>query len=159
MLGCTALVAAGVASTGALAAGSGRVPAKDSFSGRLASASGRYQHDGGNVSFALHVAKSGNVRITLSGRSCSHRANCLDLSGTLFGKLTRVPSNPDVGKSFLLSGVGTVKPLGSVSAGGDVHGTGSIVNGHETLRLTLTGSHGKVTVNAHSPLVPGFTSP
>jgi len=67
---------------------------------------------------------------------------------------------PDAGVKLRLTATGAVKPLGRVSVTGTVHGTGFIARGHEFLQLTLTSLHkGVVTVDAHSGLVAGFTTP
>jgi hypothetical protein len=83
----------------------------------------------------------------------------VQLRGTLTGTLTRMSTIPDVGASYALSASGRVKPLGHVSATGQVHGTGFIMRGHETLTVRLSNSRGEVDLQAQSPVVPGFTTP
>jgi hypothetical protein len=158
--GAASLAAA--ATTAALAAGS-RVPAKDSFGGSIASASGAFKKDQGHLWIAVSAGQSSTndrpVTLTLKGRRCRRAVRCVKLIGTLAGTLTGMASIPDGGRSFLLSATGRVKPLGRVSATGQVHGTGFILRGHETMTLRLSNSHGAVQVQAESPAVPGFTSP
>ncbi len=75
------------------------------------------------------------------------------------GTLSATHSLPDVGHSELLRGAGSIQPLGHVSIQGEVHGTGFIQNGRETLILTVSNSTGAVTLNALSARVKGFRSP
>lgn len=156
------LVIAGTAvALGALRA---KVPAKDSFSGRITAATGKFEFDRANVAVELAVAHSGyaNRRLTLALRSprCGNAKHCVQLTGTLKGTLTTEPQKvPDVGSSFTVRAGGTIKTLGRVSATGSVHGTGFIYRGKETMRLRLDAHGGTITLDARSGLVPGFTSP
>lgn len=141
------------------------VPPKDSFTGHISGAAGRYKHDVGSASIYLHLRTSEQairpVTVTIQGRACGHSRVCLNLRGRLKGTLTLTarPHVPDTGNSFSLKAVGAVTPLGHAAATGMGQGTGFIPRGRETMRLTFSTGHGSVTLSALSPPVPGFTSP
>ena len=147
--------AAGVAMAGA-------VPAKDRFSGRITSATGYWRPDHGRVHIELSLAASSKQtrRMTLSvrGAACGRTRHCLDLSGRMAGSITRrfVPI-ADIGASETVRGAGGLKPLGQTSLSGTIGGTGMIARGRETMTLTLATSRGTLTIQATSPVVPGFT--
>jgi hypothetical protein len=138
------------------------VPAKDSFSGQITAATGRFGGDHGNVKVHLQPGSGVTVRtvtVTFAAASCRVQHRCLQLGGKLTGKLTQQAGIPDVGRTFSLTARGIVKPLGRVTALGTVTGVGNVRYGHESLRLTLKGTSGTVVVSASSPQVPSFTSP
>jgi hypothetical protein len=155
-------VAAAAAAVSASASGV-PVPPKDSFHGTITGATGSLRNDAGRVAIKVLTGTSTgsteSVRLKLSGRRCSSTAHCLQLTGTVSGTMTRQSSIPDVGAAFSLSASGKVAPLGHVSVSGQVHGTGFIAHGHESMTLRLSGAGGTVKVTAQSGLVPGFTSP
>jgi len=160
---CTALAAC-ISSAGVFAASKTPTPAKDSFTGRITAATGKFAGDTGNVRIVLAPGPGQAIRhlgVTLQGTLCAAKTRCVILSGKLTGTLAPGPRrNPDVGRSFLIAATGgVVKPLGHVSATGTVQPTGFIANGHETLTLRLTAPGGTVTIAATSGPVPGFTSP
>jgi hypothetical protein len=161
LVAASAVMGAGTAL--ALAASSGAVAPKDSFRGRVTAGSGRFRSDNGQTSIKVHVAQSNTgtrlVTLIIGYRRCATAARCLQLSGTLRGTLTQSHSIPDAGASFALSASGKVRPLGHVSAIGQVHGTGFVMHGRETMTVQLADSRGQVTVQAQSPQVPAFTSP
>jgi hypothetical protein len=128
------------------------VPAKDSFSGRVAQGSGRLAGDRGNIKVRLQPGAGVSVRrvvITVTGV----------LAGALKGKLTQRAGLPDVGRTFAVTGSGNVKRLGHVTAAGTVTGVGNARFGHETLRVTLDAAGGSLVMSATSGQVPAFTSP
>lgn len=151
---CTLTAAAGAAS---------RAPAKDTFSGHIASASGRVRADHGNVTIVIHVTQTADrtrrAELTLVSPTCGTRRHCLRLLGTLTGTLTAQASIPDVGRRYAVVATGTIKSLGRVSARGEAYGVGFINKGREHLALTLRAGSNRVTIDALSPEVPGFTSP
>ena len=129
-----------------------RVPAKDSFSGRVVQGSGRFAGDRGSVKVLLEPGGGLSVRrVTVAVTGA--------LAGSLEGKLTERAGLPDVGRTFTITGSGDVNPLGRVTAAGTVTGVGNARFGRETLRLTLTGAAGSVVISAASGQVPAFTSP
>jgi len=138
-------------------------PAKDTFTGKITAATGRFAGDRGLVKILLAPGSGqavGHVGVTIRGTVCARKVACVALVGKLNGTLTPGPIKvPDVGRSFTVAATGTIKPLGRVSAKGTVHGTGFIANGHESLTLRLTGPGGTVTIAATSGPVSGFTSP
>jgi hypothetical protein len=138
------------------------VPGRDSFHGRITSATGRLREDRDGVQLALLRTTGGDpkaVTITLVGRRCHHRRHCSRVAGTLRGTMVSRPSRPDIGEQFALSLKGNVRPLGHVTARGTAHGTGFITYGYESLDLTLADASASVTIDAQSARVPGFTSP
>jgi hypothetical protein len=59
----------------------------------------------------------------------------------------------------VLTGAGSIQPLGHATVQGEIHGTGFIQKGRETLILTVSNSAGAVTLEALSSPVKGFSSP
>jgi hypothetical protein len=78
------------------------------------------------------------------------------LHGPLHGSYTIVPSIPDTGTHYDLSGSGSIHDLGQVTATGELHSTGFIFNGHATGTLTLQNANGTVTLQLMGPSQPGF---
>jgi hypothetical protein len=149
---------------GGTAHGAGsHVPSRDSFQGSIRSAAGSYAGYTGRVRIFLHPKGQGlrrTVTVELAGLPCAGASHCLSLSGSLTGALIPAPGHmPDVGRGELVSGAGSVHPLGHVMIRGEVRGTGFIQRGREVLTLTLTSSKGTMTLQATSPSVHGFTSP
>jgi hypothetical protein len=163
--GGAAARATGAAAARAHAADKTVTPARDSFSGRLRAGSGRYAHAHGSTSVYLRFRSStGQTRImtaTIRGIRCRSVRQCLDLRGTLTGTVAAATQRgpTDVGHGFTLRATGRIVPLGEVAASGHVHGTGFIRWGRETMQLILRAHRGKLTIDAQSRLVPGFTSP
>jgi hypothetical protein len=153
---CLALAATGIA-------GAAKPTRNDSFSAQIASATGRLADHHGRVRVGLFPVASNSdtrsVTIALTPRACRKTSGCARLRGTLHGSITRMPSLPDVGSQFTITGHGTVRPLGRVTASGTAHGVGFVAFGHETIRLTLTGGGGAVTVSGTSGRAPAFSSP
>jgi hypothetical protein len=139
------------------------VPAKDSFEGSLRSGTGAYAGITGRAHVYLRPEGDGarrSVTLTLVGLPCAGASHCVALSGTVHGTLAPGPREvPDVGHGYVLSGAGSVDPLGRATVRGGVTGTGFIARGQETLTLILTGVSGSITLEAMSPTVHGFTSP
>jgi hypothetical protein len=101
------------------------------------------------------------MALTISPLAChASGSKCMALRGHATGTAVSVgPIIPDIGATLRLIAVGNVRPLGQVKVGGTIHTVGFIARGRETLRFTLSGGRGSVTVVAASGLVPGFTSP
>ena len=142
--------------------GHGR-PARDSFQGSIRSATGTYSGDTGRAHIYLHPTGAGprrSVTVTFAGLPCRGANHCVELSGTLTGTIAAGPGHiPDVGHAYVLSGAGSIHPLGRARGRGAVQGTGFIARGEESLSITVTGASGSVTLDATSPPVHGFTSP
>lgn len=140
-----------------------RGPARDSFQGSIRSATGTYSGDTGRAHIYLHPTGAGprrHVTVTFAGLPCAGADHCVELSGTLTGILAAGPGHmPDVGHGYVLSGVGSIDPLGRATGRGAVQGTGFIARGEESLSITVTGASGSVTLDATSPPVHGFSSP
>jgi hypothetical protein len=84
----------------------------------------------------------------------------LSLSGTVQGTWMRVFTIPDTGGTQNLSGSGKVPPVGSVQASGTLHTPGFIARGRTTGTLTLSNSHGSITLNLVGAMdQPGFSAP
>jgi hypothetical protein len=157
-------VAAFAALTGACAvsAAVARVPAKDHFAGKVVGTHGRLAGYRGSAIIDLDPQRGTTTRrltITITGRSCGGVKRCLRLAGTLTGTITNQKAPPDRGQPFLIRAGGGVAPLGTVSASGTGQGTGFVRNGRESLRLTLAGRGGSVSVSVQSDRVPALTSP
>lgn len=142
-----------------------KVPAKDSFRGRVTAGTGAFHGAHGLVALYLHIRRSGGARHRLTldilRRRCPRAAShCVVLSGTVTGTLTKKPpSQPDTGERFTIHASGRVKPTGDTSVTGSGLGTGYVVRGRESMQITFSSSRGQVTVHAHSAKVGGFTSP
>jgi hypothetical protein len=153
---------AGLGVSGALAAAA--TPARDSFSGSITAATGRFSGDHGAVAIVLAPSTGQGLRrlsLTVRGSGCRTPAHrCVALTGRLSGTLALGPLRvPDVGSSLTIRAAGAIKPLGQVSASGTVQGTGFIAHGRETLKLRLTTAGGAITIKADSAVVPGGTTP
>jgi hypothetical protein len=147
-----------------VAASAARVAGKDHFTGRITAATGALRGRGGQLSVDLNAPPSTaphrRLALTNHAAGCRNAAHCLELGGTVHGTLSRESGRiPDVGSSFAVRATGKLRPLGTVSATGTVHGTGFIAQGYEQLRLSVMTPHGTLTITARSGLVPGFTSP
>lgn len=156
------MLALGIAAcAGSAADGQSAPPAapNDSFNGHIVAGTSRYAGKHAPVTVRIYRAGSRKATFVFTGKSCRGSRHCLDLEGTLHGTLTRVPSNPDVGKGYAVRAHGRLDPLGKTKATGTVGGPGNIRYGHEEIQLVLKASHGTVTVRAFSRLVPGFSSP
>jgi hypothetical protein len=82
----------------------------------------------------------------------------LPLAGTITGTYSIAPTmNPDAGKLYRFTGTGTAGMLGQVSVTGSVHTLGFVATGHATGTLTLSNSHGSVTLTLTGPSQPGFS--
>lgn len=78
-------------------------------------------------------------------------------AGTVKGSWGTKRTLPDTGAAVTLKGRGHLRRLGIVKARGGVHGPGNIGAGQPVLTLRLRGHHGKLTITATAPTVPGFT--
>lgn len=138
-------------------------PPRDSFTGSIVSATGRYSGHHGRVKVYLHPHGSRRTRptrVVLVGHCSGSSGRCIDLEGAVRGTLSPGgPRLPDVGRDFGLSGAGRLSPLGRVAISGSVSGTGFISHGHELMKLVLRSSSGSVTIQGVSGPVKGFTSP
>jgi hypothetical protein len=155
-------------STGRAAGGGGggggsSAPARDTFTGSIASGRGSFSGARGRVTVYLHPRGSGKarrVRVVIRGRCGGSAQGCTRLQGVLSGRLSSSRAGPpDTGHEYALAGTGQVRPLGHVSVRGEVAGTGFISHGHELMKMTLSSSSGGVTLEGHSGPVKGFTAP
>lgn len=142
------------------------IGATTGFTGSITRATGRFKGDHGRVTIDLSDAPpTTSVRsatLTLTPLPCRDRTGCLKLAGRLTGTLTAVARQhptPDLPPRFAVNAAGKVKPIGHAHSTGVVQGTGFVFFGRETLQLELTASGGRVTIDARSALVPGFTTP
>jgi hypothetical protein len=76
------------------------------------------------------------------------------LHGPLQGSYTIVPSIPDTGRQYDLSGSGNIHGLGQVTATGELRSTGFVYNGQATGTLTLQNANGTVTLQLVGPSQP-----
>ena len=148
----------------ALDASHRKVPARDAFSGRITAATGLFRNDHGHATADLAVSRSGartrRLTITVRGRLCNKSKRCVRLTGHLKGTITALAHTiPDTGRRFTIRAGGTISRLGHVHVRGSVEGTGFVYRGHERMHLTVSTDAGRIAIDAHSRLVPGFTSP
>jgi hypothetical protein len=80
------------------------------------------------------------------------------LNGEFGGTWTIQMANPDAGQVQVLTGSGTVTPLGKVSAAGTLHATGFIASGRAGGMVTLSNAHGSVTIELTGPRQHGFST-
>jgi hypothetical protein len=83
----------------------------------------------------------------------------LSLGGTIFGTWHKRFINPDLGMVQVLTGSGTISPLGLVQASGTLHTPGFVATGHTTGSVTLSNSSGSVTLQLVGPTQRGFSKP
>jgi hypothetical protein len=160
-LACAALVAAPVALA---SSGSTTVAPQDSFTGKITGGTGPWTGASGRVSIEILDLPSPSstrvISLVFHGKRCHGTSGCLRLRGRLTGPLTPGPKQiPDAGNVLEVNAHGNVRPMGHTDAQGTIHGTGFIPKGQESMRLTLNGGGGTVTVSANSATVPGFTNP
>jgi hypothetical protein len=139
-------------------------PARDHFTGSISRGTGSFAGTQGAVSIRVFVGPQiGSFRafsLAIGPLPCTAGGHCTSLSGRASGHAARAGEPiADVGITLRFRAAGRVSPIGHVSATGVVRGTGFIARGHEWLQLSLTGRAGSVTIEALSPLVPGFTTP
>jgi hypothetical protein len=118
----------------------------------------------GEVEVDLAPQRSNRVKrrltFTFRGARCAKRAHCVRLSGVLHGTLIANRHQiPDVGESFAVHASGRLQPIGRVSVTGSVGGTGNILRGYESLRLSVRADHGSIVIGARSGQVPGDSAP
>lgn len=148
--------------TGAPAGTIPRVPPRDRFIGMLGDGAGALAGARDMVEARLQAGRTtGTRRLTLWIVSTSCRADsvCVHLRGRLRGHLVPARALPDIGRRYAIAAVGSLYPLGAVTAAGTVAGTGNVVFGSELLRLALSAQRGSARLSARSARVPGFTSP
>jgi hypothetical protein len=83
----------------------------------------------------------------------------LVLRGQIGGTWSRVPTLPDTGGLQTLTGSGTVMPLGTVQADGQLHTPGFVPRGRTEVTLHLMAAGGSITVRLVGPLQKGFSGP
>jgi hypothetical protein len=81
------------------------------------------------------------------------------LRGRIQGTWVNRPTLPDTGSIQLLTGSGTVAPLGSATAQGNLHTPGFVLRGRTEGMLTLSGPRGSITVRLVGPEQRGFSPP
>jgi hypothetical protein len=140
------------------------VPPRDKFTGTLSGGTGKLAGAGDVLEARLQApapGANGTRRLTLwlLSTRCRAGTSCTHLSGTLRGQLTPVRALPDVGRRYRIAAIGSLQPVGAVTATGTVAGTGNIMSGFESLQLALSGRRGSARLSALSARVPSFTSP
>jgi hypothetical protein len=153
-----------VGSTSIALAGTRPPAPNDVFTGAISSAMGGFKADHARVRLSLRPAPSTSsvrlVTVRVSTLPCRVRKRCLELSGVLTGTLALQPASmPDTGATFALQAAGTLSRIGRAAITGTVESPGFIASGRERLHLNLTAARGRVTIDASSDPVPGFTAP
>lgn len=141
-----------------------RTAPADTFRATITGAEGDRTGDRGSATVLLTRGATGAggavaVSITFQGDACHRAAHCLRIGGRLAGRMTPQTSLPDTGRSYRITAVGALTPLGHVTATGTAAGPGFIRSGRARLSLTLAARSGAVTIHGISPPVPGFTQP
>jgi hypothetical protein len=138
------------------------VPPHDRFTGTLRGGTGSLAGARDKLEVRLQAPRSSGIRrltLWIISTGCPAGSTCVHLSGSLRGELTPVRTLPDIGRRYAITATGSLRPLGAVTARGTVAGTGNINSGFESLRLSLSGTHGSGRLSASSGRVPPFTSP
>jgi hypothetical protein len=78
------------------------------------------------------------------------------LGGTFSGRYATSNPIPDAGTTYRLTATGSVGTLGTMSVTGVVNTPGFVVSGRATGFLTLSNSHGSVTLRLVGPVEKGF---
>ena len=107
------------------------------------------------------------LSVTLHGARCRRRSSthlstrpCLALSGAITGSAVQLPHNPDGGgERRIRAASGRTTLLGNVTAVGAYTGTGFIARGRRSIRITIKGRSGAITVDGRGPLIGGFQAP
>jgi hypothetical protein len=176
-------IAAAMLLTGMLAAASaasGTRAETREYKGAILSGRGAYASAGGAVAVTLVETQASpgpanpflregppyTVSVKLGGALCmrrrphSARRTCRQLSGALKGsaiQMRHIPDTPAVVKITAASGRTNI--LGVVTTKGTYAGTGFIARGVRSIRITLTGRSGAITIEGHGPPVKGFSPP
>lgn len=105
-------------------------------------------------------SSSSSVSTSSTSSSPSSHASvaCQNLSGKITGAFTIPVSLPDVGRTYTITGSGTLSDIGSVSASGTFHGLGFIASGTATGDVTLTKGDSTLVLHAQGPVQAGFSS-
>jgi hypothetical protein len=85
-----------------------------------------------------------------------HPAGPVRLVGTFQGQYQINGFIPDVGKTYVISGSGSVHGQGRGSVAGSLHSLGFIAQGEAQGDLTLQGARGSVTLHLTGPSQAGF---
>lgn len=98
------------------------------------------------------------VTLVSSLISDNNAKNRLALNGTLQGTYTNTLANPDVGRSYVLSGSGNVRPLSAVEAQGTLTAPGFVAHGRTSGTLTLSDARGTITLRLMGGPQRGFSN-
>jgi hypothetical protein len=88
---------------------------------------------------------------TAHGGSIHHATHRLHVHGSIAGSFTAPVTNPDIGKTYNFTGLGTVSPLGAASLTGQITLPGNVATGRAAGQLTLTGPNGSITLTVTGP--------
>ncbi len=86
------------------------------------------------------------------------RPHHIALNGEVSGTFSLTQGIPDVGSGQTLTGLGTVSPLGQVSASGTIRSPGFIAHGRASGSFNLSNANGSVTIQLKGPRQPGFAA-
>ncbi len=85
-----------------------------------------------------------------------HPARSVRLVGTFQGQYQVNGAIPDVGKTYVIAGSGSVRGHVRASVAGSLHSLGFIAQGEALGDLTLQGARGSVTLHLTGPSQAGF---
>jgi hypothetical protein len=175
----TIAIAVTVLLTGTSAAARAEAETRE-YNGAILSGRGAYASATGGVALTLLETQAGpapgnpflqegprySVSVKLRGALCtrrrphSSRRSCRQLSGAVKGSAIQVPHIPDTPPvAKITAASGQTNLLGMVTASGTYSGTGFIARGVRSIRITLAGRSGAITIAGHGPLVKGFSPP
>jgi hypothetical protein len=151
------------------------------YSGHITSGTGRYANASGTVAIAVTLKPPGTsprhpspsqrryaVSLGLRGARCEQGQRlgathaCLALVGTIHGSAVEQRPSPPVGDlptSIRIAASGRISSVGAVVAKGEMVGVGFIRTVRRSLKMTLAGNSGTVTVMALGPVAPGVAPP
>lgn len=102
-------------------------------------------------------SSSSTTSSSSSSVSSASSVACKDVNGKLTGAFTLAAGLPDVGRTYNLTGTGSVSAIGSVSANGSVHTLGFIAMGRATGDITLTQGSSTAVLHLEGPVQTGFS--
>lgn len=109
-----------------------------------------------SVATAAAVPASVSMAVAVAAESTPSASQRIQLSGEARGTYVLRMANPDVGKTYLFTGIpGPLSPLGRSKLTGTIQAPGFIANGHSLGTLFVTNAYGSLTLRVTGPAHPG----
>ncbi len=102
-------------------------------------------------------SSSSSTSSTSSTSSASSVA-CTDLSASLKGAYTITAGMPDVGRTYSITGTGSMSTIGSVSATGSIRALGFIAMGRSAGDITVTQGSSTMVLHVEGRMQTGFST-